>query len=250
MALCSCFGNKSNAQKDQTKTLPILKAPKEPKEKTKPVKAPKEKSKPITAPKADLPDIELPVPSSNVSSTLKTKGSLRAPSNDLPPVDLTLPQSEPVRLPAIQTHEKKRKAPKKPVVTKEKVIPQPASPEAVVPTTTTVHEVDNQQTNIVPSIEIKTDEEPLLVSPHVEKQIENEVQIRSPTPPLPIIEKQSEEQINIRPPTPPPVIETASVEEVKVESTTSTALVEKQPLEGIKVCLTLIIITSSRQLYI
>jgi hypothetical protein len=28
----------------------------------------------------------MPIPSSNISSTLKTKGPLRAPSNDLPPV--------------------------------------------------------------------------------------------------------------------------------------------------------------------
>ncbi|CAF1552793.1 unnamed protein product, partial [Adineta steineri] len=43
LALCSCFGSKSNAEK--TKTLP----------------APKEKSKPITVPKADLPPVDIPV---------------------------------------------------------------------------------------------------------------------------------------------------------------------------------------------
>jgi hypothetical protein len=31
----------------------------------------------------------MPLPSSNISSTLKTKGPLRAPSTNLPPVDLT-----------------------------------------------------------------------------------------------------------------------------------------------------------------
>ncbi len=31
----------------------------------------------------------MPLPSSNISSTLKTKGPLRAPSNDLPAVNLT-----------------------------------------------------------------------------------------------------------------------------------------------------------------
>jgi len=49
----------------------------------------------------------MPVPSSNLASTLKTEDSLHAPSNDLPPVDLTLPSSEQIRLPPIHTHEKK-----------------------------------------------------------------------------------------------------------------------------------------------
>jgi hypothetical protein len=62
----------------------------------------------------------MPVPSSNMSSTLKTKGSLRAPSTNLPPVDLTLPASEPIRLTTTHTQEKKRQAPKKPIVTEQK----------------------------------------------------------------------------------------------------------------------------------
>ena len=40
----------------------------------------------------------MPLPSSNISSTLKTKGSLRAPSNDLPPVDLISKSTEIVRI--------------------------------------------------------------------------------------------------------------------------------------------------------
>jgi len=213
LALCSCFGNKSNTQKDKTKTITTS----------------KEKSKTISAPKADLPEIDLPVPSSNISSTLKTKGSLHAPSNDLPPVDLTLPSSEPVRLPAIHAHEKKRQAPKKPTVKEEKVLPQTTttttttSPEAVVPvpTTATVNEAEIQQTNIVPPIEVKTEEESLVQSPFLDKQVE--------------------EEINIQPPT---VIETPPVENIKIESTSnSTSAVEKQPIEEIKVCSTLMIVT-------
>jgi len=40
----------------------------------------------------------MPIPSSNISSILKIKGSLRAPSNDLPPVDLTLPSTDIIRI--------------------------------------------------------------------------------------------------------------------------------------------------------
>jgi hypothetical protein len=36
----------------------------------------------------------MPLPSSNISSTLKTKGPLRAPSTNLPPVDLTSTSTE------------------------------------------------------------------------------------------------------------------------------------------------------------
>jgi hypothetical protein len=185
LALCSCFGDKSNAQKDTTKTITTS----------------KEKSKTISAPKADLPVVDMPVPSSNISSTLKPKGSLRAPSNDLPPVDLTLPPSESVRLPAIHTHEKKRQAPKKP----EKILPEitKTSPEAVVPvtTTTTVNEVEKQQTDVIPIIEVKSEEVPLVQSPALEKQ---------------------------------------TAEEIKVQSTTAT---KTHPVEEIKVCLTLMIVT-------
>jgi len=202
LALCSCFGDKSNAQKEKTKTIAAA-APPPPKEKPK-SKVHKEKTKTIEAPKSDLPEVDMPVPSSNISSTLKKQGSLRAPSNDLPVVDLTLPPSESVHLPAIHTHEKKRQAPKKPKVKEEKVPPQP----------TTVNEVNIQQTNIVPSIEITSEEGQ---SPVIEKQVEEEI---SPSPA--VIEKQSEEQINVRLPTPPPVVETLPpAEEIKKTHTES-----------------------------
>ncbi|CAF3551891.1 unnamed protein product [Adineta steineri] len=233
LALCSCFGSKSNAEK--TKTLP----------------APKEKSKPITVPKADLPPVDIPVPSSNISSTLKTKGTLRAPSNDLPPVDLTLPSADPVRIPTIHTHDKKRQAPKKPTVNDEKVLSQATttttSPEAVVPT---VNVVDTQQTNIVPTIETKVEDELLVQSPVLEKQIEEEIPIRPPTPTPPeIIEKQLDEPILVRPPSPialnraQPIeeilmpistIEQKPVEEIKTESTNLTSTIDKKPIEDIK----------------
>ncbi len=215
LALCSCFGNKSNAQKDQTKTI------------TKS----KDKSKTISAPKADLPEIDMPVPSSNISSTLKTKSALRAPSNDLPPVDLTLPESEQVHLPAIHTHEKKRQAPKKPAVKKEKVLPQKTtttttSPEAVVPVGTTVKEVEVEQTNITPTVEVQAQEVPLTQSSVIEKQVEEEISVHPPA----IIEKQSEESVKI-----PPVVEKTQ--------TQSTPAIEKQAVGKVKVCLTLTIVT-------
>jgi hypothetical protein len=103
-----------------------------------------------------------------------------------------------------------------------------------------VHEDEIPQTNVVPSIEIRTEEELLTQSPSIEKQSEEEVHVRPSTPPLPIVE----EQIHVRPPTSPPVIEAPPVEEAKVQSTTSTSLVEKQPPQEIKVCLTFITITS------
>ena len=62
-SFCSCFGDKSSASKGKGQT--------------------------ITAPRASLPAIEMPLPSSNISSTLKSKGPLRAPGNDLPAVDFT-----------------------------------------------------------------------------------------------------------------------------------------------------------------
>lgn len=230
LTLCSCFGNKSNAQKDKPKSIV----------------AAKEKSKTIAVPKADLPEVDLPVPSSNVASTLKTKGSLRAPSNDLPPVDLSLPTSESVRLPAIHTHEKKRQAPKKPKVKEEKVVPQitTTSPEAVVPVTpitTTVNEVETQKTDIVPTIQIQTEEEQLLV----QTPVQEEINTSSSTPPPVLAEKQVEEPIEIRPPTPTPIIQAQPIEEIKVESTPP---LEKQSTEEIKVCLTLIIVTFRQQL--
>ncbi|UJR35322.1 hypothetical protein I4U23_028083 [Adineta vaga] len=230
LALCSCFGNKSNAQK--TKTLP----------------APKEKTKPITAPTVDLPEVDMSVPTSNISSTLKTKGSLHAPSNDLPPVDLTLPETEPVHLPGIQTHEKKRKAPKKTAVHEEKkVTSETTSPEAVVPTK--VNEVDVQPIVVTQSIETKTQEQHTTELHVDEKPVEKEeVTIRSPTPPPVLVEKQSEELIVDRPPSPTPIhtaqpveeilvtspIEKEPIEETKTESSISKSTMEKKPVEEIK----------------
>ncbi len=171
------------------------------------------------------------VVATNISSKLKTKSSLRAPGNDLPPVDLTLPPTEPVRIPTIHTSEKKRPAPKKPAGKKEKAAPPTTtSPEAVVPATT--NEVETQQSRIVPTIEVKTEEELLIQSPVSEKQVEEETTIRPATPSPAVVD----EQTNIRSPTPPPVIEAPPVEEIKVQSTTD---IEKQPVEAIKVCLTL-----------
>ena len=47
IAICSCFGHKSSATKEKTRS--------------------------ITAHKTSLPEIDMPLPSSNVSSTLKSK---------------------------------------------------------------------------------------------------------------------------------------------------------------------------------
>ncbi|CAF3641520.1 unnamed protein product, partial [Adineta steineri] len=82
LALCSCFGDKSTIANET-------------------------KSSTLQAPKADLPEVKMPIPSSNISSTFKTKGILRAPSTDLPPVDLTLTS---VDLPTIHTENKKIKS--------------------------------------------------------------------------------------------------------------------------------------------
>ncbi|CAF3864826.1 unnamed protein product [Rotaria sp. Silwood2] len=207
LALCSCFGNKSNAQKDKTKT--------------------------IVAHKTDLPEVNISKPSSNISSTLKTKGSLRAPSTDLPTVDLILPQTESVRLLPIHTSEKKRQAPKVPIVNEEIVLPQPvvANSEVVLPTTTTVNDVHIQQTDIIRSIEVRTDEE-LLVQPLVlDKQIEEKLDVSSPTISSAVIEKQLDEQINVIPPT---VIEAPLIEDIKIEPITTITPIEKQSVEEIK----------------
>ncbi|CAF1204547.1 unnamed protein product [Adineta ricciae] len=234
LALCSCFGNKSNAQK--TKTLP----------------APKEKSKPLTPPKSDLPEVDMRVPSSNISSTLKTKGSLHAPSTDLPPIDLTLPATEPVHLPTLHTHEKKRKAPKKPVVKEEKKVASEVktSPEAVVPTP--VNEVNVQQeTTITPVIETKVEEQHTTEVPVAIEQVQEEVTtstMRSPTPPPTVVEKHVEESIVDRPPSPAPIaqaqpveeilvtspIEKEPIEETKTESSVAKSTVEKKPVEELK----------------
>lgn len=79
-SFCSCFGDKSSASKG--------------------------KGQIITAPRASLPSIDLPVPASNISSTLKSKGPLRAPGNDLPPVDFTGQSLASTRLPSIHLPEK------------------------------------------------------------------------------------------------------------------------------------------------
>jgi hypothetical protein len=64
LPLCSCFGQKSASTKEKTSLT-------------------------IKAPKADLPEVEMPLPSSNISTTFKSKGPLRAPNNNLPEVNLT-----------------------------------------------------------------------------------------------------------------------------------------------------------------
>ena len=228
LALCSCFGNKSNAQKDQTKSIT----------------ASKEKSKTIAAPKAELPVVDMPVPSSNISSTLKTKGSLRAPSNDLPPVDLTLPQSEPIVLATTAAHEKKRPAPKKPSNKKEKAPKKSKSTvEAVVssqPVIAVKETTEIEQTTTIPTIEVQTEESPLVQSSIIEEQIEEKS-----TPSSVVIDKQSDETIDHSQATPSPVIEAPTVQEISHQSTSS---VEKQTTEEIQVRLTLIKVTFRLQL--
>lgn len=230
LALCSCFGSKSNAQKDQPKSIT----------------ATKEKSKTIAAPKADLPDLDMPVLSSNISSTLKTKGALRAPTTDLPPVDLSLPQSEPVGLPATTgTKEKKRKAPKKPSKAEKAAAAATSSPEVVLTTPVIVKEtVEIEQTTItIPTIEVSKEETPQVSSLVEEESLS--FPARSPTPPPVVIDKQSDETIDVSQATPSPVIEAPSIQQIQLQSTSA---VEKQPIEEIKVCLTLITLTFALQL--
>ena len=73
LSFCSCFGKKSSQTRASALTAPI----------------------------AALPAVDMPVPSSNVSSTLKNKGPLRAPSADLPSVDLTPKETETIHLPSL-----------------------------------------------------------------------------------------------------------------------------------------------------
>lgn len=80
LSFCSCFGDKSTASKGKSQTL--------------------------TAPGASLPAVDMPVPSSNISTTLKSKGPLRAPGNDLPAVDFTGASIDSTRLPSIHLQEK------------------------------------------------------------------------------------------------------------------------------------------------
>ncbi|CAF3400959.1 unnamed protein product [Rotaria socialis] len=81
LSLCSCFSNKANIKKTKTRTL--------------------------EAPKTNLPEINIPISSSNISSTLKTQGSLRAPSNNLPAINLTPASIEPISLSIVRVQDKK-----------------------------------------------------------------------------------------------------------------------------------------------
>ncbi|CAF3864983.1 unnamed protein product, partial [Rotaria magnacalcarata] len=81
LSLCSCFSNKANIKKTKTPTL--------------------------EAPKTNLPEINIPISSSNISSTLKTQGSLRAPSNDLPVIYLPSTSIEPISLSTVHVQDKK-----------------------------------------------------------------------------------------------------------------------------------------------
>ncbi|CAF3706455.1 unnamed protein product [Rotaria socialis] len=198
LALCSCFGTKSNAVKEKQK----------------------DKTKTIAAPQTSLPEVDIPNPSSNISSTLKTKGSLRAPTNNLPAVDLTLPSVEPIRLPTIQTTEKKRQAPKKPTINEEIVVAEPVLtvPELVLPTTT-VNDVDIQQT-----IEVKT-EEVLTQAVVLEKQIPVQTSNISSL----AIAKAIDEQINAE--ISSSAVDTSLIENIKLESIAITSPIEKQSVE-------------------
>lgn len=191
LGLCSCFGSKAHVQKEKTQTLAAPKT--------------------IAAPKADLPAVEMPVQSSSIASTLKTKGVLRAPTNDLPPVSFNSVESEPVRLPAIAIHEKKRAAPKKPVVPDEKKAAEVIiSPEAVVPST-----------------DILSEEE-LLVSPAVtEIDVNEEIQLRPPSP-APVRETVVTDEIPVRPATPVSIVEKQAVEETLAQSASASSTIEKQ----------------------
>ena len=206
LALCSCFGNKSNAQKEKSHT--------------------------IAAPKASLPDVDLPLPSSNLSSTLKTKGSLRAPSNELPAVVFSEQTSEPARLPTIHTLEKKRQAPKKPVVPEEKHTPQTiiTSPEAVVPASAG-GQVDTQPTSGVPSIEIGTSED-LLITPLMVETVAHEKVTTEPASPLPILEQRAEKDVVVRSTT---TIDTERINGVTTQSTSGASTIEQHA--PVKVCL-------------
>jgi hypothetical protein len=145
-------------------------------------KAKKEKktsTKPIAAPTTDLPEVKIPVPSSNISSTLKTKGSLRAPAADLPPVDLKAPESEPIRLSlATKSHEKKRKAPKVPPATESKIASTPESQQVPPPTSSETVPID------VPDFALKG---PSITIP----SLDLEPKAKPPTPPpSPVVEPQ------------------------------------------------------------
>ncbi|CAF3697799.1 unnamed protein product, partial [Rotaria sordida] len=93
LSLCSCFSNKSTNSKDKIPS--------------------------IQAPKTNLPEVNIPPSSSNISSTLKTQGSLRAPSNNLPQLDLTSTSVEPVTVPTIHIQDKKQEEIQAPRVEKQ-----------------------------------------------------------------------------------------------------------------------------------
>ncbi|CAF4360782.1 unnamed protein product, partial [Rotaria socialis] len=67
----------------------------------------KTKTRTLEAPKTNLPEINIPISSSNISSTLKTQGSLRAPSNNLPAINLTPASIEPISLSIVRVQDKK-----------------------------------------------------------------------------------------------------------------------------------------------
>ncbi|CAF0958978.1 unnamed protein product [Rotaria sordida] len=112
LSLCSCFSNKSTPSKDKIPS--------------------------IQAPKTNLPEVNIPPSSSNISSTLKTQGSLRAPSNNLPQLDLTPTSVEPVTVPTIHIQDKKQEEIQAPRVEKqlgeEKIKVQTDTPTALIET--------------------------------------------------------------------------------------------------------------------
>ncbi|CAF3850911.1 unnamed protein product [Rotaria sp. Silwood2] len=143
LSLCSCFSTKSTSSKDKTRS--------------------------IQAPKTNLPEVNIPISTSNISSTLKTQESLRAPISNLPPVDLPPTSIETITLPTIHIQDKK----------------QPI----------------NQTETIVPSNEIKNQEEIQvqlpIQAPHVEKQLGEERKVRIDIPTLTIETQQVKEIQNV-----------------------------------------------------
>ena len=81
-SFCSCLGNKSSVSKEKGHTIAV--------------------------PKANLPDVDKRNPLSNISSSLKIKGSLRVPSNDLPSVNLPPISTEKISFPTHHIQDKKQ----------------------------------------------------------------------------------------------------------------------------------------------
>ena len=208
LGLCSCFGSKAQATKEKTKTLAAPKA--------------------IAIPKADLPAVDMPVQSSNIASTLKTKGALRAPSTELPPVTFNSTNEEPVRLPSIPAQEKKRPAPKKPAVPE---VTKPAeviiSPEAVVPSTN-VDQAETLQTSTTYTEFVQPTEELLICPSRVEIEQNEEIQLTPPTP-IPVLTTSVIDEI------PAPIIEKQHVEDIAIQSSAPTVTVDKEPTQESKV---------------